>query len=312
MVTARPAAFLIWLRGMRAPFFTASVVPVLVGGAAAYYEGGQFRWGLFLVTLLGMVALHAAANLINDYFDYRSGCDPNNQARTIFNGGSNVIAEGLLSEQAMRAAALSAYGIGVLCGLFLAFQAGGRGWVILLLGLVGVAISYTYTAPRFMLVGRGWGEAGIGLSFGVLAVLGTYFVQTQTFSWGAFLASLPVTGLIINVLWINQFPDVPADHAVGKDNLVVRMGKARARYGYHALLVLTYLPPVIGVALAVLSPWVLLALGGLPFALRAARTLHTHYEENAVLVPAQAATIQSHLLTGLLLSLGLLLAGILR
>ncbi|MBN1483353.1 MAG: 1,4-dihydroxy-2-naphthoate octaprenyltransferase [Chloroflexia bacterium] len=310
MTTAAISPVLVWIRGMRAPFFTAAVVPVLVGGAAAFYQSGSFHWGYFLLTLLGMVSLHAAANLINDYFDYRSGCDPDNPARTLFNGGSNVIAEGLLSERAMRNAALVAYGIGAACGLFLAWRAGPRGWVIVLLGLLGMAISYAYTQPRLFLAGRGLGEIGVGLSFGVLSVLGTYFVQTGSFSWCAFWASLPVTGLIINVLWINQFPDLPVDHAVGKDNLVVRLGKKRARYGYHVLTATIYLSIVVGVLLRALPAWSLLALLALPLALRAARTLHLQYEQNAALLPAQATTIQVHLLTGLLLSLGLLLAGL--
>ncbi|MGB9722399.1 MAG: 1,4-dihydroxy-2-naphthoate octaprenyltransferase [Chloroflexia bacterium] len=296
-----------WLRGMRAPFFTASIVPVLVGGAAAVYTAGSLDWGKFLLTFLGMVALHAAANIWNDYLDYQSGCDPNNPARTVFNGGSNVIAEGLLSERAMRRAALLAYILGGGCGLALAVLMGRPGWVVLLLGAVGVAIGYTYTARPIFLAGRGLGELGVGLSFGLLAVSGTYFVQTGYFSCSSLLASLPVSGLIVAVLWINQFPDVPADHAVGKDNLVVRLGPARARYGYDALLGLTYGSVALGSALGVLPLWTLLALATLPLSLRSARILHRHYQEGAALLPAQAGTIQTHLLTGLLLALGLLL-----
>jgi len=307
MATTRVPAVAVWLRGMRAPFFTASVVPVLVGGAAAVYTPGSLDWGKFLLTLLGMVALHAAANIWNDYMDYKSGCDPNNPARTIFNGGSNVIAEGLLSERAMRNAAFLAYAIGGICGLALAAMMGRPGWVVLLLGAIGVAIAYTYTSRPIFLAGRGLGEVGVGLSFGLLSVMGTCFVQAGYFSWTAFFASLPVSGLIVAVLWINQFPDVPADHAVGKDNLVVRLGRARARYGYDALLGLTYGAVALGCALGVLPPWTLLSLATLPLALRSARLLHRHYQETAALLPAQAGTIQTHLLTGLLLALGLLL-----
>ncbi len=303
------AQTLVWLRGMRAPFFTAAVAPVLVGGAVAWWQAGRFHWGHFLLTLLGMLALHAAANMINDYFDYQSGCDPNNPARTIFNGGSNVIAEGLISEKAMLTAVAIAYAIGALCGLYLT-AAVEQGWVILALGVAGVLISLLYTAPPVFLAGRGLGELGVALAFGILAVLGSAFVQTSTLSWAVLLASLPVTGLIVAVLWINQFPDLPADHAVGKDNLVVRLGKERARYGYHALMLLTYLPIVVGAAVGLLPLWALLGLGGLPPAWKAARTLQRHYDENAVLVPAQAATIQAHLFTSLLLALGLLLAGL--
>ncbi len=311
METAQPARVLVWLRGMRAPFFSASVVPVLVGGAAAFSVQRSFDWGLFLLTLLGMVALHAAANMLNDYFDYKSGCDPRNGARTIFNGGSNVIADGLMTEQALRTGAIVAYAIGIGCGLILVAALGPRGWVVLLLGALGVAISYAYTAPRLLLAGRGLGEMGIALCFGLLAVQGSAFVQLGAFAWTALFASLPVAGLIVAILWINQFPDVPADHAVGKDNLVVRLGPARARWGYHGLLAVTYLAIPAGIAAGALPWWSLLALGGLPLGLRAARILHARYRDPAALLPAQAATIQAHLLTGVLLSAALLLAGLL-
>jgi 1,4-dihydroxy-2-naphthoate octaprenyltransferase len=311
MENARPAPALVWLRGMRAPFFSASVIPVLVGGAAGYYASASFHWGHFLITLLGMVALHAAANMINDYFDYKSGCDPNNPARTIFNGGSNVIADGLMTERTMRIGVVVAYAIGIACGLFLTLAIGPQGWVVLLLGVVGVAISYAYTAPRLLLAGRGVGEFGIALSFGLLSVQGAAFVQAGVFTWTAFFASLPVMGLITAIIWINQYPDVPADHAVGKDNLVVRLGLARARWGYYALLAITYLAIPIGLAVGALPWWSLLGLAGLPLAVQAARILHIHYQEPRALFPAQGLTIQAHMATGVLLALGLLLGGLL-
>lgn len=307
MENVRPTPVLIWLRGMRAPFFSASIVPVLVGAAAALSISKQLHWLRFAITLLGMVALHAAANMLNDYQDYKSGCDPNNAARTIFNGGSNVIADGLMSERTMRIGIAVAYALGIACGLFLAVSMGPQGWVVLVLGVVGVAISLGYTAPRVLLAGRGLGEVGIALCFGLLAVQGTAYVQLGRFTWSAWLAALPVTGLIVAILWINQFPDIAADHAVGKDNLVVRLGPACARWGYYALLGLSYLPLIGGAAGGLLPPWALLGLGGLPLAWRAARILHRHYAQTAALLPAQAATIQAHLLTGLFLAAGLTL-----
>lgn len=311
METARPSPILVWIQGVRAPFLSASVVPVLVGSAAGYYVTGRFYWGYFLIALLGMVALHAAANMINDYFDFKSGCDPNNRARTIFNGGSNVLITGLLSLRTARIGIAVAYTIGIACGLFLTVALGAQGWVILVLGVVGIAISYAYTAPRLMLAGRGLGELGIALCFGLLSVGGAAFVQARAFSWTSLLASLPVAGLITAILWINQFPDVPADHAVGKDNLVVRMGLARARWGYHALIALTYLAIPVGIAAGVLPWWSLLGLGGLPFAAQAARILHTRYQEPRALLPAQGLTVQAHIVTGVLLALGVMLGRLL-
>jgi 1,4-dihydroxy-2-naphthoate octaprenyltransferase len=312
MSPVQPSRLKVWVRAMRVPYFTGAAMAVACGAAAAYYDFGSLRISFFLVALFGAVSIHAASNIINDYFDYRNGCDTDNQVRGVLNGGSRVIVDGLLSVKAMRNGAAAAYGIGVACGLYLAVSLGRHGWLLLLFGLAGLFISYGYTAPWPFLAGRGLGEVGLGLAIGVIPVMGTYFVLTKSASWTAVLGGLPVSGLMAACLWINEFPDAESDLAMKKRNAVVRLGRRRARYVFYALLAVIYLSPAVGVLTGVLSPWVLLCWAVLPAAVRAAVTLHRHYDEPAALLPAQITTLRLHLLTGLLMTAGLMLGRLIR
>jgi 1,4-dihydroxy-2-naphthoate polyprenyltransferase len=307
MKTTGPSRAAIWIRAMRVPYFTGAAMAVVCAAAAAVYDQGQIRISFFLVALVGAVSIHAASNIINDYFDYKNGCDADNLVRGPLNGGSRVIVDGLLTPREMRNGAAVTYGIGIACGLYLALSLGRQGWVLMFFGLAGLFISYGYTAPWPFLAGRGLGEVGLGLAIGIIPVMATYFVLTKGASWTAFLGGLPVSGLMAACLWINEFPDAESDLAMKKRNAVIRLGRPRARYVFHALLAVIYLSPVVGIAAGVLPPWVLLSWVVLPAALRAARILHRHYEEPAALFPAQVTMIRLHLATGLLMTAGLLL-----
>jgi len=292
---------------MRVPYFTGAAMAVVCAAAAAFYDRGSFRPSFFLVALVGAVSIHAASNIINDYFDFKSGCDSNNQVRGPLNGGSRVIVDGLLSPAAMRNGAIVTYGIGMACGLYLVFGLGRQGWVLLLYGLAGLFISYGYTAPWPFLAGRGLGEIGLGLAIGVIPVMATYFVLTKGASWTAFLGGLPVSGLMAAVLWINEFPDAESDTAMKKRNAVVRLGRKRARYVFYALLAVIYLSPAVGVLAGVLPAWAFLSWAAVPAAVRAAIRLHKHYDQPAALLPAQIAMVRLHFFTGLLMTAALLL-----
>ncbi len=297
----------IWIRAMRVPYFTGAAMAVVCAAAAAVYDFGRFKAPFFLAALVGAVSIHAASNLINDYFDYKNGCDANNLVRGPLNGGSRVIVDGLLTPRAIRNGAAVTYGLGIACGLYLALSLGRQGWVLVLYGLAGLFISYGYTAPWPFLAGRGLGEVGLGLAIGVIPVMATYFVLTRGASWTAFLGGLPVSGLMAAVLWINEFPDADSDLAMKKRNAVIRLGRRRARYVFYALLALIYLSPAVGVAAGVLPGWVLLSWAAVPAAIRAARILHFHYADPPALFPAQITMIRLHFLTGLLMTAGLLL-----
>lgn len=298
-------ALAFWFKASRPEFFTASIVPVAVGAAAAYHTSGQLLWGYLLLTLLALVLVHAAANLANDYYDHLSGNDEINvEYARPFTGGSRLIQQGQVAPHHILIASVVCLVAGGLLGFYLVWT---RGWPILVLGVVGGLSGFFYTARPLQLGYRGIGELFIGLDFGMLPVLGTYYVQVQHFSPLALAASLPVTFLIMAVLWINQFQDFAADKAVQKRHWVVRLGRRRASYVYTGMVSCAYLSLLVSVLGGWLPQTAVLPLIALPLAIFAIRTALRHYDELPLLLPANASTVALHLLAGLLLAVGLVL-----
>jgi 1,4-dihydroxy-2-naphthoate octaprenyltransferase len=309
--TSRPAAsrrgLLFWLRAARAPFFTGSFAPVLVGVAFAFYESGALNWLRAVLTLVALVLLHAGANLANDYFDHFSGGDEINVSRAPpFTGGSRFIQDGLARPSEILAASVISLGLGGAAGLYLVWVAG---LPILILGIVGAGTGFCYSAPPLKLGYRGLGELFIFLDFGVLPVVGAHYAQTEVLSAGAAVAGAVVGLLMTNVLWINQFQDAEADAAVGKRNWVVRLGRRSASLVHAAIFAAAYLTVVGGVALGRLPVWSALALLSLPLALVSALVSRRNYDTLERLLPANITTVAVHLVTSVLLALGLILAG---
>lgn len=307
MTQAVPKMPPLWIVKTRAPFFTATLVPILLGTAVAWARTGNFYVGLFLLTLIGGVALQAGTNMTNDYFDHASQCDDRNtEFVNPFTGGSRLIQMGLVKPETMLWEGIAFFALGGLIGLYLAWVIGP--W-ILVLGMIGVFSGYFYTAPPFRLAATGLGELFIGLNFGVLEVLGAYYVQTGKLAWEPVLVSLPVAVLIALVVYINEFPDYKADALTDKRHLVVRWGRQKAAIGYGVLLATVYIFILAGVVLGA-SPFALAALVTAPIAWRAYQVARANYDDPPHIAPANAATIQLHLFTGLLLSLGYLVQGL--
>jgi len=290
---------------MRAPFFTASIVPVLLGTAIAWGVAGVFHLGFFLLALVAGVCLQAGTNMANDYYDHLSTDDDINvEYVRPFTGGSRMIQKGLMRPKEVLIEAIILFVVGSLIGLYLVWT---RGLFILVLGLIGVFSGFFYTAPPFRLVNRGIGELVLGLNFGVLMVLGSFYVQSKTLSWEPVVAGLPVSFLIAAVVYINEFQDCAADKAVGKDHLVVRLGKEKAVHGYLVIMSLAYVSVILGAVTQVITPYSLLALVTLPLMIRSYRNVRISYDDSRKLTPSNAATIMIHLLVGLLLCLGYIL-----
>ncbi len=294
----------LWVKGTRAPFSTASIIPVAVGTALAFRDGSFNLW-YFLLALAGILAIHAGTNLANDYFDHVSTNDEINLWVTPFSGGSRMIQEGLLTPGQVFRATFISFALASVIMVVLVYL---RGWHILWLGLAGILLGYFYTATPAKLGYRGVGEAVTGILLGPLAVMGAYYVQTLTFSWTSFWVSLPVGLLVAGILYINQFPDYDADKAVGKNHLVVLLGRKEASRFYISLLVSVYLVVVVGVALKP-SMWPVLAvLLTAPIAMGGARVALAHYDSPREIIPAQAATIQLHMAVGVILTLAIIVA----
>ena len=298
-----------WLRAARAPFFTGSLAPVLVGTALAFSASGTVRWPQALLALLALTCLHAGANLANDYYDHVSGNDEANVSfATPFTGGSRFIQKGEAAPGEILAASLISLALGGLMGAYLVWA---TGWPVLALGAVGAVTGFCYSAPPLKLGYRGLGELFIMLDFGVLPVLGAYYVQTEAFTLSALVASLPVGFLMTNVLWINQFQDADADAAADKRNWVVRLGRRRSVAVHVALFALTYAAIAAGIIWRLLPAWSALAFISAPLALRASITSARRYDDLPRLVPANVATIAVHLVTSVLLAIGLTLSRLL-
>jgi len=214
---------------------------------------------------------------------------------------------GLLTSQEVLSGALLLFGLGISIGLFLTWA---RGPFVLVIGLIGFFSGFFYTAPPVNLASRGIGEIFVGINFGALMTLGAYYIQTQTLTFEPIVASIPVSLLIMGVLYINEFPDYEADKKVGKNTLVVRLGKSQAVHGY-ALIALGAFASIFVSALTGVTPVnTLIGLVPLPLAVEATLNARKFHSNSVALVPSNALTIVCHLFTGLLLSLGYLLHGI--
>jgi len=289
-----------WIEEIRAPFFTATIVPVILGTIVAWASDGAFDLLLFVLTFAGVLCLHAGTNIANDYFDHVSGNDEVNvDYIRPFTGGSRLIQKGLLEAGSVLRVSLAFMAVGAVLGLVILFLT--KGMFILIFGLIGVFCGYFYTAPPFRLANRGLGELVVALNFGVLATVGAYYVQTLTITLEIVVASLPIAFLIFLLLYVNEFPDYKADKKVGKDTLVVRLGRRRAVGGYAVLALLTYGLILAGVALEILPQMTLLALVTAPLAVVSGRRLRINFDNTEGLGPICAKTIALHFVTGLLL-----------
>ena len=293
------------LRTTRAPFLSATIIPVVLGIAVAAHHG-TWDLGLALMTVLAASFIHLALNVANDVFDTLSGADAANTTPTKFSGGSRVAHYGLVSLKglALLSALLYAAGIGI--GLYLALVTDF--WPLFWLGVAGVAISIIYTAPPFRLVHRGLGEISVGLGFGPIMVLGAYFVQTERFAWEAGFASIPVAILIALILYVNEIPDRRGDAAAGKRTLPVRWSREAVVTAYIAAVALTYAAIAGGAAFGIIPRPTILALATIPLAVKVARGLREHYDSPYTLMTFMGVNIQLHALTGGLLILGYLIA----
>lgn len=288
----------------RPPFLTATLVACMLGIAIARHDGVAIQSVWAIATLLLALLVHAAVNVLNDYYDALSGTDAANQERLFpFTGGSRFIQNGVMTLRETAVFGYAMLAIAMLGGLWLVAQAGvGLLWI----GAIGLMVGWAYSAEPLTLNARGWGELCVLAGFLGL-VIGADFVQRQAFDARPWLIGLPYALLVTNLLYINQFPDRAADAAVGKRHWVVRLPVQRAVWGYPLLALLAAVVLVADVLAGWLSPWALLA--GIPvgFSLLAAHVLVKSCGQPSHLRPAIQYTLLAMLGHGLLLSLILFL-----
>ncbi len=213
----------------RAPFLSASIIPAFIGAAYAstVVDGPTFSSFNFIIATLGVVLLHLASNVFNDYFDWRSGTDQANSNYFLkYTGGSRAIELGLITEKGTRNLGLTLLIVSALIGVYLTLETGTG---VLVFGLAGAFAGFFYTAPPLRLVSRrGLGELAIGVTFGPLITGGIFYVTAGSFSWTSLLVGLPIGLLTANILLINEVPDLEPDASTGKNHLVVTFGRENA------------------------------------------------------------------------------------
>jgi len=239
---AKPSKLALWLKELRAPFFTASALPVIIGTALAYSAHNSFDLTLFILAVSATVAIHAGANITNDYFDHISGNDRLNDNKTPFSGGSRMIQNNLLSPKEILIGSWMFLTTGAALGIVIVITT--KSLFVLLLGIIGIIGGYSYTAPPLKLGYRTAGEITIGFLFGILPVYGSYYIQTGIIDFVPFFPALIVAVLIFLVIFANEFPDFEADKAVSKKTFVVSFGIKKSAFLYRAtirlLLVLSF------------------------------------------------------------------------
>lgn len=299
-----------WKEAVRPLSLTASLIPLMLGGAVAFAATQTFNLTLFILTLLGGVMIQAGTNMINDWKDAERDND-NVEGIRPFTGGSRMIQLGLISRADMGFFGILLSTVAALIGIYLVYASG---WGLIPLIAYGLLAGIYYTSIQgkfsFINMAPGLAEFLIATTYGVFMTMGAFYVQTGYFTMQVFLLSLPVAILITNVLLINQFQDADSDQKTQKKTLVVRVGKERAKNILILFFVIAYaiiaLLPVMGYA-----PYALyFAFLSVPFAIQAIRYVHRNYNKTAVdLISGNAHTAIAHLFAGLLLVFAFLLQG---
>lgn len=285
----------------RPHFLLLSVVLSCVGTSIAWYDG-YFKLPFFILAFVGLLLIHTSCNVLNDYFDYMSGID-RETVRTPFSGGSGFLATEALTAKLVFILGIVCFVIASGIGLFFLKV---RGWALLPILIVGGMSAYFYSThiARWML-----GEFFAGLNLGVLAVLGTYFVQTGYYSWGAFVGSLSPGILTYNLLLINEFPDIIPDRKGGRKNVAIFLGKRRASILYLITSGLVYLCIILGVVFQLMPLGTLLGLLTMPLAFKAVRGALSQYDSSRVdFLPVMGLNVGVVLITQALIALGYMLS----
>jgi 1,4-dihydroxy-2-naphthoate octaprenyltransferase len=290
--------FRIWLVAARPRTLPAAVAPVLVGTALAGSED-VFRPLAFVAALLGSVFIQIGTNLSNDYSDARRGADTEDRL-----GPVRVTASGLVAPRQVLVATWLAFGVAVAFGIYLIALVG---WELLAIGAASILAGVLYTGGPRPYGYEGLGEVFVFLFFGIVAVVGSYYVQTEELRALAFELAVPVGLLAASILMVNNIRDMDTDRRAGKQTLAVRLGRPRSRRAYALTFLISYLAIGLIVVAGEGEPWLLLSWASAPLVPPLARTVATR-TDGPSLNAALAGTGSVLAAFALLLSAGLLLS----
>lgn len=223
-----------WILASRPRTLPAALVPVMVGSALAIYQG-IFYPAYSIIALLCSALIQIGTNFTNDLYDHLKGADTKERK-----GPQRVLASGLISVKEMQIGIFAVFFTAFILGLFLVYSVG---LTILWIGIFSIVAGLAYTAGPFPLAYNGLGDLFVFIFFGIVGTVGTYYLHSQQFTSLAFLISLPVGGLITNILIVNNYRDIEEDKKAGKNTLAVLLGREFSRYEYIFFMLLSFFIP---------------------------------------------------------------------
>lgn len=289
--------FFIWLRAARPQTLAAALIPVLVGVSITYSDG-FFRWDISLIVLLCAFLIQIGTNFANDYYDFVKGADTEERI-----GFERATSAGLVAPEAMLKATIFTMISAFVVGLYLVWAGG---WVVLIIGLLSILFGILYTGGPYPLGYNGLGDLFVFIFFGIVAVMGTYYVHALQWSMLSFWASLPVGALAVNILVVNNLRDVDQDIVSGKRTLGVLLSEKALKWEYSLLLLLAYAIPFVLLIRMDSDLWILLPLLSIPPSIPLLTQIWNH-EDKRSLNRTLERTAQFMVLYGVLFSIGILL-----
>jgi 1,4-dihydroxy-2-naphthoate octaprenyltransferase len=288
----------VWVEAARPRTLPASLAPVLVGTAAGARADGVV-WGRFALVVIVALAVQVAVNYANDYFDGVRGVDTVQRA-----GPRRAVASGLVTPRAMLVAIATAMIVAGAAGLALAALVS---WWLLLIGIGAFVALLGYSGGPRPYASEGLGEVFVFIFFGLIATLGSSYVQHRMLPATAWVAAVATGVLAVAILVVNNLRDVPTDAIAGKRTLAVRLGENRTRQLFVAAIAIGVVLAVVGEPLAAQSAWPLLAILAVPLAREPVNAVRGGGVGRA-LIPALGGTGKLELAVAVLLAAGLLLA----
>ncbi|WP_300681503.1 1,4-dihydroxy-2-naphthoate polyprenyltransferase [Nocardioides sp.] len=283
-----------WIEGARPRTLPAALTPVIAATALAVYDDG-FVWWKALLALVVSLALQVGVNYANDYSDGIRGTDDERV------GPMRLTGSGAAAPGQVKRAAFAALGVAGVAGLVLAAT---TSWWLVVLGALCMAGAWFYTGGKHPYGYAGLGEVAVFVFFGLVAVMGTYYVQTEHLSWPAWAAAIGIGAMTSAINVTNNLRDIPSDTASGKRTLAVILGDGGTRIFYTWLMVIGSLS-LFAIASAT-TWWVLIALAHLLIATPAIRRVLTGAQGPA-LIPVLGATGKAELVWAVLVAVPLVL-----
>ena len=259
-----PGRLRAWFLACRPKTLSVSLSPVVVGTAIAFHDSGRVAWLPLLAAALAAALIQVGTNLFNDVGDFRRGTDTPDRL-----GPKRATAEGWLGAGVVEAGAWLAFALAFLCGIYLV---GHGGWPIVVIGLASLAAGWAYTGGPAPIAYRPLGEIFVFIFFGLVAVGGTYYLQTLTLTLVALIAAALVGIHAAAVITVNNYRDRDGDARNGKNTLAVLLGRPATRRLYTGEILAPYaLLPLLATSLGWLAALPLLLL---PLALKLVRRFY--------------------------------------